>query len=558
MLSEIKCDLFREGDEPRGVIGFKEGLNLIVGGDTAANSIGKTTFLLAIDFALGGSTYAEGPGDMFDNIDHHEICFAHKFGETKYYFKRHTSEPNIVWKCDPSYNPLSSISKDEYTEWLAANYGLSELGNTFRDLQAPFFRIYGTNRDDVDRPLRAHSSDSMGKDLLRLIKLFNKYGKISRIEEESDELSKDKKAYRDAKSRKFIRPADGREEYKANERRIASLEAQMGRILAGCETGTEDIDSSKEEYASQLKSTLRTYRRKRTLAQVRLDEIRQDLELISFTQAKDFSDLERFFPNVNLEEIGQIEEFHKGITKILKENHREEISDAQKELDYLDMQIGDIERSLSELGATTNLPAVVVEQYADLKSMVEELKKANELYDQNLEFNRKSKELNEKRDAEWDVQLREIQPELNEEMKSLNSDATNPMITSPEIDLISPNRYRFSVPNDGGTGSRYRGLFIFDIAMLHLTPLEFAIHDSPGIKQIEDDHIIGILNLYNGMEKQVFAAIDKVESYSEKGEVPSVIKENTVLHLMKGKELFGWAWNLETDEEESDGDSDNE
>lgn len=53
------------------------------------------------------------------------------------------------------------------------------------------------------------------------------------------------------------------------------------------------------------------------------------------------------------------------------------------------------------------------------------------------------------------------------------------------------------------------------------------------------------------MDKQVFAAIDNVESYSEKGGIPDVIRDNTVLRSMKVEELFGWARSIKTEEEES-------
>ena len=98
MLSEIMSDAFVDSGKPRGAIPLNEGLNLVVGSERAKNSIGKTTFLLAIDFALGGSTYAKGPGDMFKNISHHEIRFAHRFGDDVYRFARHTADPETVWR----------------------------------------------------------------------------------------------------------------------------------------------------------------------------------------------------------------------------------------------------------------------------------------------------------------------------------------------------------------------------------------------------------------------------------------------------------------------------
>ena len=55
MLLEIRCDKFATTVDgklvTRGPITFYEGLNTILGDKKAQNSIGKSTFLLVIDFA---------------------------------------------------------------------------------------------------------------------------------------------------------------------------------------------------------------------------------------------------------------------------------------------------------------------------------------------------------------------------------------------------------------------------------------------------------------------------------------------------------------------------
>lgn len=77
-------------------------------------------------------------------------------------------------------------------------------------------------------------------------------------------------------------------------------------------------------------------------------------------------------------------------------------------------------------------------------------------------------------------------------------------------------------------------MFLFDVVMLNQTPIQFVIHDSPGIKQVEDDHTIGMFELYAQSEKQIFAAIDKIDKYTESGEIPQVISSNIVLELFRG------------------------
>ena len=52
MLTEIFCDKFKQKR-----ITFRNGLNVVLGDDNATNSIGKSTFLLIVDFVFGGDTY---------------------------------------------------------------------------------------------------------------------------------------------------------------------------------------------------------------------------------------------------------------------------------------------------------------------------------------------------------------------------------------------------------------------------------------------------------------------------------------------------------------------
>ena len=52
MLREIYCDKFHQKR-----IVFNPGLSVVLGTNTGDNSIGKSTFLLIVDYVFGGSTY---------------------------------------------------------------------------------------------------------------------------------------------------------------------------------------------------------------------------------------------------------------------------------------------------------------------------------------------------------------------------------------------------------------------------------------------------------------------------------------------------------------------
>lgn len=62
------------------------------------------------------------------------------------------------------------------------------------------------------------------------------------------------------------------------------------------------------------------------------------------------------------------------------------------------------------------------------------------------------------------------------------------------------------------------------------------------LKHIEDDAIEKILELYAGTSKQVFIAMDKEGSYTEKAQ--KIMEASKVLQLSPGEgALFGRTWN---------------
>ena len=67
MLKEIFCSKLADKK-----IVFGMGLNVVVGDDNAANSIGKSSALLLIDFAFGGNTYSSN-NDLTDHVGDHDV-----------------------------------------------------------------------------------------------------------------------------------------------------------------------------------------------------------------------------------------------------------------------------------------------------------------------------------------------------------------------------------------------------------------------------------------------------------------------------------------------------
>ena len=115
---------------------------------------------------------------------------------------------------------------------------------------------------------------------------------------------------------------------------------------------------------------------------------------------------------------------------------------------------------------------------------------------------------------------------------------------APVLHFTDTN-YTFHTPEDTGTGIAFKGLVVFDLAVMHLTKLPILVHDSLILKQISDDAIENILAQYSTCGKQIIIALDKQDSYSAK--TASELEEHTVLRLAPGgDELFGRSWSNQT------------
>lgn len=112
----------------------------------------------------------------------------------------------------------------------------------------------------------------------------------------------------------------------------------------------------------------------------------------------------------------------------------------------------------------------------------------------------------------------------------------------PVLTIKNPKNYTFLTPNDTGTGTSYKGLAVFDLMVMQTTPLPALVHASIILKQIGDEPLERIMELYNETSKQVFIVLDKKGSYPKQSQV--ILEKTMVVHLTEnGNELFGRSWN---------------
>ena len=117
MLVEMKSPAFMDHGQERHLTTFHGGLNVVLGEEDGAMSIGKSSSLLAIDFAFGGDTYIKSDGVRHEG--HHTVFFAFEFKGVRHYFARNTSDGDTVFFCDKDYN-LTGVkyTKEEFISWL--------------------------------------------------------------------------------------------------------------------------------------------------------------------------------------------------------------------------------------------------------------------------------------------------------------------------------------------------------------------------------------------------------------------------------------------------------
>lgn len=556
MLVEVRCDKFISNGKVREPIRFHAGLNVVLGDDNGSNSIGKSTFLMILDFVFGGIDYIQKCVDVQENVKEHTICFAFDFGGQMYYFSRNTIDYNKIVKCDAGYQALPDekpLSLQKYGEFLCEQYALSAEGTTWRGAIARFIRVYKRDTLDEERPLRSSKDENTADAIKGYMRLYDRYSsveaqikQVAKAEDEKETFRKSTQEYN------HVRAAKNDKEKAANETRIAELEQQEQALIADSDRGLLDLDSMTAQRLSELNEALINYRREKALVQTQLNSVRRDMTGEKRSFKRTFTDLERFFPNEEFHTLEEIEHFHQKLTKILEQEFAETERSLATTYALLGSEIAAIQKQITEIKNVPNVSQAILKEFAQITTELNNLKKANENYDELQRLKHTAADYAETRDAVIANELLAIESTVNQKMRSINleilDDATH---MPPVLRLEKLNKYAFNTPNDGGTGAQYRGLITFDLANMAVTPVPFVVHDSVLLKNIERAVFSAIIRVYHNQkqqDKQVFMAYDTLDAYDK--ETRELVEENTVLRLSPGgNELFGWAWNKEKQDE---------
>ena len=189
--------------------------------------------------------------------------------------------------------------------------------------------------------------------------------------------------------------------------------------------------------------------------------------------------------------------------------------------------------------AVEDVPSDIVEKLISLLIEKKRIEDSCRYYKQNIELKVSVDFLGERlRDVKSSA-ISDISEVVNNRMTEMHR-CIYPDERKPPLLSLTLTSYRFDTLDDTGTGTAFSNLIAFDLSLLDLTQLPALVHDLPLLKNIENFAFSNIVRLYLGFKKQIFIAIDKLNSYDS--EIEQILRKLAVLELSKDKTLFGMDW----------------
>lgn len=530
MLSKVFCSLFRA--DP---IVFHDGLNVILGDDDAKNSIGKSSALMVIDFVMAGDSLLRDKAGVISKLGHHVYTFEFIFLGATYTFSRSTSSPGVV-VCLGNVNGIDTeMSIEEYRARLKHLYGLDSLQHSFRSIVSPFIRIWEKGQLEPDKPFAGDSSEPASASMGRLIDLF---GRSEEVDEERAILAEHqvKKRLISKSMNLEIIPRINKTQYKANQKVISTNSRALDEFkqgVAGALTAYEALFDSEIRGLHDAKATMVV---ERNALSAKIDRIRQDIVGVTPKLSANVSLVTEFFPDVDVARLQKVEEFHKGIGRILKKELGKELASCIEARVTLDGEIAVVDEKIRSRLAQKGTPDDLFDKAFELKESSDKAINENQFYERKLAVINDVRISKERLDAAYVNIFLDIESALNRKLRQFNNVVYGAERSPSALRIKSEASYVFFSPKDSGTGKSYAGLVGFDLAMLSLTRLPFVIHDSVIYKNIEVPATRNIIRILGALKKkQVFLAFDEAKKFGARAE--QILRSNAVVKL-SDKELF--------------------
>lgn len=551
MLYEIECEKFATKVNgkfiPRGRIRFREGLNTVLGDKQAENSIGKSTFLLALDFCFGGDDYLNNDiNNVVSFVGSHTINFAFKFAGKVEYYKRSTLNPNEVIPCNKNYEQDGEpIDIEDFRKHLKKSYAIGTAQNSWRSIVGRYSRIYGRDNYDERRPLK-YGDETVELAIMALEQLFGIYDLVKEYEDFYKEKKKRKTVRKQATDiGEIITIARNKTQVKENEKEIERIEQELTELTNKEDSDIAAQDTANLDKAAEIKGQITVLKRKRTRLVSQLNAVKANLEGGLTPTSDDIVELQEYFPEVDIEKLEVIENFHRKMQTILTGEMTDEVSRLELLIAAATEEVQKLEDEQRKLGIPTSVSKKFLDKSVELRSRINFLWKQNEGYEDTRVLAAETKAAKEQMETARENQLEKLETILNQAMVRLNDFIYDEEQYAPEIHFGNTKTgkpsYNFKCEFNTGTGENYKNLIIFDLSVLRNSDLPLLMHDSLIFKNVADLPIDKIMQLYMESKKQIFISFDKAEAFTEY--TAKTVFDTRVIDLYaNGGELFGWSW----------------
>lgn len=535
MLIEIESDAFRV---PK--VEFRPGLNVVIGDENAANSIGKSSFLMVIDFVFGGNSLLELNDDIVRNIGDHEYRFSFNFRGERKYFIRSTLNPTLVIICNELYVRVGELSISDYTKLLMREYAPSLGSLSFRSMVGAYSRIWPKdNVANVHRPLHAIATQPASECIDNIIKLFGRFAEVENASAKFKLIEEQRKTWRKAEGIALIQKI-GKKEYLENQTFLNKISEEIDEIKTDLAQYALNLRAIVDKEVMELAQDKDLLLREKSKIMQQLARTRQNIDENKHIKSSQLEALRQFFPDINVDRLAEIEEFHSAVARLLKKELVQTERLLASNLLNIELAIAQIDAQVTDRLAGYSDPTIIVDRVYRLSERRMSLKNINRNFEQrNLLDSEFSEAKNDLGVVKLDV-LAGIQNQINRKLEELVGEIYGFGGNAPTL-VLGENSYKYDIHDDTGTGTAFANLVLFDLAILRLSSLPFLIHDLPLFKNVEHDAVSGFVVEYTKIiNKQVFIALDEIEKYGSS--TSDILRNRCVLELTEEDVLYKKKW----------------
>lgn len=395
-------------------------------------------------------------------------------------------------------------------------YALNIFGCTFRTVIGLFARIYDRGNYIETSPLLEHPNEGCENCIKRLAKIFGVYEEVEALDKNVKSLAERNKVFMKALAIDLIKGAKNKTEFNKIDEQIKSLRQDIDVLTIELTTREVPLDALQLKKVLDIKEELVKFQTLKNKVDSKIRRIRHNLNSTKTDNCIDLSKLKKFFPEVNLLEVAKINNFHSTLCTALAEEMGNQIKSLVKYREQLESEEQKLLQSVKDVVSETNPNIIGVQQLAQMQKNMLELIKENSAYEKKTSYTKEKTDAEKLYNETFQKTLTSVQQVINTTISEYNDIVYNNIKKAPQLTL-QPKKYIYNCPDDEGTGSRYSGLVLFDLAVLKCTKLPMLFHDSLILKNIEDKAIEKIMQLYDSFSnKQIFIAFDKKTAYTEK------------------------------------------